>query len=151
MPYFIGDLLELPVTTVQDYTLYHILGDDTIDLWKNQTETIVKKNGLASFIVHPDYITGPRLSEMYRELLGYLTRLREERNLWIAMPSEIDRWWRARSHMTVVSENYCDKIVGTGSEDAVLAYAVEREGQLRYDLCPSPAEALRSVDYQGNR
>lgn len=148
MPYFIGNLLELPVTTVQDYTLYHILGDDTIDVWKKQTETIIAKHGLASFIVHPDYITDQRLGEMYRELLGYLTHLREERNLWIAMPSEIDRWWRARSQMTVVSENNCDKIVGVGSEDAVLAYAVERGGELQYDFCPSASpEVLPSVDY----
>src|SRR3977135_926180 len=25
MPYFIGDILELPVTTTQDYTLFHLL------------------------------------------------------------------------------------------------------------------------------
>ena len=27
MPYFVGDLLELPLTTVQDYSLFHILND----------------------------------------------------------------------------------------------------------------------------
>lgn len=45
MPYFIGDILELPVTTVQDYTLFNILGDYSIDLWKRQIELIMAKHG----------------------------------------------------------------------------------------------------------
>ena len=31
MPYFIGDLVELPLTTIQDYSLFHILGDYSTD------------------------------------------------------------------------------------------------------------------------
>ena len=38
MPYFLGDILEIPVTTVQDYTLFSILDDYSIDLWKRQIE-----------------------------------------------------------------------------------------------------------------
>ena len=30
MPYFIGKILELPLTTIQDYSLFHILGDYSI-------------------------------------------------------------------------------------------------------------------------
>ena len=43
MPYFIGSILELPLTTVQDYSLFHILGDYSIELWKQQIEMILKK------------------------------------------------------------------------------------------------------------
>ena len=57
MPYFIGDLLELPTTTVQDYTLFNVLNQHSIELWKTQMNLIQSKNGLISFIVHPDYIT----------------------------------------------------------------------------------------------
>ena len=32
MPYFLGEILELPVTTVQDYTLFYILNDYSINL-----------------------------------------------------------------------------------------------------------------------
>ena len=35
MPYFVGDVLELPLTTIQDYSLFHILGDYSTTLWKN--------------------------------------------------------------------------------------------------------------------
>src|SRR5947209_8308375 len=56
MPFFIGRILELPLTTTQDYSLFHILGAYSIDLWKRQIASITQKHGLASFIVHPDYI-----------------------------------------------------------------------------------------------
>ena len=34
---------------------FHIIGDYSTALWKEQTELILAKNGLASFIAHPDY------------------------------------------------------------------------------------------------
>ncbi len=57
MPYFVGDLLELPLTTTQDYSLFHILGDYSTALWREQIELIVARNGLVSFIAHPDYLS----------------------------------------------------------------------------------------------
>ena len=69
MPYFIGKILELPVTTTQDYPLFHILRDYSIDLWKRQTELIMEKHGLMSFIVHPDYIMSNRERGTYETLL----------------------------------------------------------------------------------
>ncbi|MGA2421604.1 MAG: hypothetical protein ABSG69_16120, partial [Candidatus Acidiferrum sp.] len=45
-PYFIGKTLEIPVTTTQDYSLFHIIGDYTLDLWKKQAALILGKHGL---------------------------------------------------------------------------------------------------------
>ncbi len=45
MPYFVGDILELPLTTIQDYSLFHILGDYSIDLWKEQIDLILRRTG----------------------------------------------------------------------------------------------------------
>ena len=56
MPYFIGDILELPLTTTQDYSLFHILGSYSTTLWKEEVESILARNGLVSFIIHPDYL-----------------------------------------------------------------------------------------------
>src|SRR6267143_6968134 len=56
MPYFIGDILELPVTTTQDYALFNYLNEYSIDRWKRQIELIMEHHGLINFIVHPDYI-----------------------------------------------------------------------------------------------
>ena len=70
MPYFVGKILELPVTTTQDYTLFNILNDYSIDLWKKQIDLIMEKHGLISFIVHPDYVNGPRERAVYETLLA---------------------------------------------------------------------------------
>ncbi len=77
MPYFLGDILELPVTTVQDYTLFNILDDYSIDIWKRQIDIIMGKHGFMSFIVHPDYIMKPRELGVYKALLDHLTYLRQ--------------------------------------------------------------------------
>src|SRR2546422_7186885 len=45
-PYFIGNILEMPVTLIQDYSLFHILNQYSIGLWKQQFETIVRGNGI---------------------------------------------------------------------------------------------------------
>ena len=81
MPYFIGKLLELPVTIAQDYTLFHILNDYTADLWKTQIELVMEKHGLLSFIIHPDYITTEPERKVFDELLSHLAALRRDRGV----------------------------------------------------------------------
>lgn len=134
MPYFIGEILELPLTTVQDYTLFHVLNERSIELWKRQIELILGKNGLISFIVHPDYILEPDKLAIYRQLLTHLTEIRSQKNLWFALPGEIDTWWRARSKMSVVKEGDGWRIEGEGAERAVLAFAKLVDDQLVYEL-----------------
>src|ERR1700688_3880691 len=67
MPYFVGNILEIPVTETQDYSLFHILNEYSIDLWKLQTETILQGNGLISLITHPDYLIGQKARSTYRQ------------------------------------------------------------------------------------
>ncbi|MFY9910144.1 MAG: hypothetical protein WCF22_06400 [Candidatus Sulfotelmatobacter sp.] len=134
MPYFIGNILELPLTTTQDYTLFHILNERCIDLWKNQIDLILEKNGLASFIVHPDYILERGTMSVYENLLGYLQDLRARTDLWFALPSEIDSWWRSRSQMRVEGCEGAWRIVGEGAERARLAYAKNIDGKLVYEV-----------------
>ena len=79
MPYFVGDVLEIPVTTTQDYALFHLLDEYSLDLWKAQTDLIMEKNGLVSFIVHPDYVIEKKEQGIYRDLLGFLRQLGREK------------------------------------------------------------------------
>jgi hypothetical protein len=138
MPYFIGDILELPLTTIQDYTLFHVLNEHSIDLWKRQIRMILAKNGLASFIVHPDYIAEAKTQAVYKDLLAMLVELRSREALWFALPGEIDSWWRARNRMSLVNDNSSWRIVGEGAERAVLAFAREVDGQLIYERAEAP-------------
>ena len=130
MPHFLGDILEIPVTTVQDYTLFNILKDYSISLWKQQTDIIMRKHGCMSFIVHPDYINERRKLGIYKELLAYLSYLRQESAVWITTPGEVNRWWRQRSKMRLVENGLGWEIEGPGQERACIAYASEEEGHL---------------------
>jgi hypothetical protein len=134
MPYFIGKLLELPVTTTQDYPLFHILRDYSIDLWKRQTELIMERHGLMGFIVHPDYIMSNRERETYETLLAYLSHLLDDRGVWIAKPGEVNRWWRQRASMELVETESGWQIEGEGKERARIAYASEENGRIKFSL-----------------
>lgn len=135
MPYFIGKLLELPVTTTQDYTLFNILNEHSIDLWKSQINRILDKNGLVSFIVHPDYLNSARRIALYEELLDYLRALRSKGNLWFALPQEVDAWWRSRHEMQLEKKEQCWHITGNDAERFTLAWAVDADGKLGYEFC----------------
>jgi hypothetical protein len=134
MPYFIGKVLEIPVTATQDYTLFHVLEDYSLDLWKQQTTLILQQHGLMSFIVHPDYLDTEKARNIYAGLLDHLAKLRAKENVWIALPAEIDRWWRQRDSMRMISEGDKWRIEGEGCERATLAYAVLKDDELAYEL-----------------
>ena len=124
MPFFVGDMLELPLTATQDYTLFNILKQYSTDLWEKQMRLILEENGMISFIVHPDYIMQEREQDVYKALLTKLCRLRDESGVWIALPGEINQWWRARSRMELVREGGSWRVTGEGKERARVALAV---------------------------
>lgn len=133
-PYFIGDILELPVTCTQDYSLFHILQEFSIDLWKQQFEKIVQGHGLISLIIHPDYALEPRPRALVAEMLDFVRRHYIPGGVWAALPGEIDRWWRQRHAMKLVASGSSWSIEGEGSERAVLAFASFIDGRLRYSF-----------------
>jgi hypothetical protein len=144
MPYFIGKVLEIPVTTTQDYTLFHILNDYSTTLWERQIELIMEKNGLISVVIHPDYLTSVEARKAYEELLAHIVQLKNERNLWVTTPGEVNIWWRQRSEMTLVEEDGQLRIDGAGKERASIAYASEKDGRLVLSLDTVPtAVSLR--------
>jgi hypothetical protein len=134
MPYFVKNMVELPVTMTQDYSLFYILNDHSLDLWKQQTELIRGKHGLMNFIVHPDYVITNAERKTYVELLGYLTILREQDKVWMPLPREAAAWWRERSAMKLVEIDGTWRIEGKGKERARVAYASESNGRLAYSL-----------------
>jgi hypothetical protein len=132
MPYFIGTILELPLTTIQDYPLYHILKQRSLDLWKKQTESILGRHGLVSFIIHPDYTTAEWSKRLYQSLLDYLGQLRADRGLWIVLPGEVDTWWRNRHEMELTNDDGQWRIRGPQAERARVAYASLEDERLVY-------------------
>ena len=150
MPYFIGDIVEIPVTCIQDYSLFHILNDYSIDIWKRQTAMILAKHGLMSFIIHPDYVITPRQRAVFEGLLGLLDGMRRDHNIWIAIPGDVNRWWRQRAQMRLVECNGSWRIEGPGADRARIAWASEADGQLSFSIDPAPAASHGSEDAQSH-
>lgn len=134
MPWFNDHLVELPLTTTQDYPLFHILGDYSIDLWRRQIRMIIDGNGLATILVHPDYIIGRRERVVYEDLLNHLRAVCEEQNVWAPLPRDVAQWWRQRRQMKLVEDKQGVRVEGPGSCDARVGCARLVEGSVTYSL-----------------
>ena len=135
-PFSVGKILEIPLTMTQDYTLFHIFNNYSMDLWKTQVGLVLARHGLISFNVHPDYIIERRAGAVYEELLRYLAQLRDESDVWMALPGDVDVWWRARQQMRLVPDRGGWRIEGPESERARLAYACRDGERITYQFEP---------------
>jgi hypothetical protein len=125
-------MLEIPVVATQDYTLFHILRQHSIELWERQIELILDHNSLISFIVHPDYLLERRARDVYVSLLECLGRARRDAKMWVALPRELNEWWRNRNEMRLVREGSNWEIEGPDRGRARIAYASLAGDQVIY-------------------
>ena len=133
-PFFLGKILELPLTTSQDYSIFHILNDYSIGLWKKQFELLRQRNGLMTFLTHPDYLIERRARKVYELLLGYLRTMIDREKIWAALPREVDQWWRIRSKLRLVQKDGSWEIEGPEAERARIAFAVNAGDHLVYEV-----------------
>ena len=138
MPYFVGGLVELPVTTTQDYSLFNVLDDFTMNLWKQQALLILKHHGLMHFIVHPDYILSTRAQDSYKSLIGMLAQMGKDNGVWLALPGEVNCWWRQRDRMELTHSRDGWSVEGEGSERARIAFASLQGDRLVYSFSEKP-------------
>jgi glycosyltransferase involved in cell wall biosynthesis len=141
-PYFVGNVLEIPVTLTQDYSLFHILNQYSIDLWKEQIGIIKRNHGLVSVIIHPDYVMDEKPRAIYRELLAHLAELRDREGVWAALPRDVNKWWRQRNAMRIVPEGDGWRIEGEGKESARIAYAHIVNDELAFSFEPPRTAAV---------
>jgi hypothetical protein len=87
-----------------------------------------------SVIAHPDYLIGEPQREVYVELLKHLADLRDRAGLWMALPGEINTWWRNRQQMTLVSDDGGWRVQGPDRERARVAYARLDNGRVVYSF-----------------
>jgi len=94
--------VELPYTLAQDFTLFVILREPNIDIWKRKLDWVAERGGMALVNTHPDYMcfgdTKKARDEFpayyYEELLSYI-RQRYEGAFWSALPRDVARFYRA--------------------------------------------------------
>jgi peptidoglycan/xylan/chitin deacetylase (PgdA/CDA1 family) len=97
-PFFFGDVVELPITLVQDHTLFEILRDPTDAPWRRKSEWLMRHHGLINLITHPDYLLSDERLARYDRFLGFLAEHRDAG--WYALPRDVAAWWRARARLT---------------------------------------------------
>lgn len=134
MPYFVGNIVELPLTTIQDYSLFQILNQYSMDVWTDQIERILQENGLITLLTHPDYLIEAPAQAVYRQLLAHIARLRAERDVWTPLPRDAARWWRERRALVLREERGTWRIEGQGADRARVAFASLDGDRLVYTL-----------------
>ena len=93
--------VELPYTLPQDFTLFVIMKEKNIDIWKRKLDWIAEIGGMALLITHPDYMNGNNgrctsdeyPMEFYREFLDYVKGKYEGR-YWNPLPKEMASFWK---------------------------------------------------------
>jgi glycosyltransferase involved in cell wall biosynthesis len=93
--------VELPYTLVQDFTLFVVLGERNIDIWKRKLDWVAARGGMALLNTHPDYMCfeGEQGRDefpvsLYEEFLQY-AREKYEGAFWPALPRDVARYYRA--------------------------------------------------------
>ncbi|MFZ5877411.1 MAG: hypothetical protein ACOYXU_13535 [Nitrospirota bacterium] len=93
--------VELPYTLPQDFTLFVLMKEHDIGIWKKKLDWIVANGGMALLITHPDYMAREqderRVDEYpiarYRDFLDYARR-QYAGQYWQPLPRELARFWR---------------------------------------------------------
>jgi peptidoglycan/xylan/chitin deacetylase (PgdA/CDA1 family) len=96
--------VELPYTLPQDFTLFVLMKERSIDIWKRKLDWIVENGGMALLITHPDYMNfnrkklglGEYPAEYYAEFLKYI-KYKYEDQYWHALPKQVARFWSKKS------------------------------------------------------
>lgn len=94
--------LELPYTLIQDFNLFKVLGEESIDVWKRKLDWLAEHGGMALINTHPDYMCmngKPRRDEYpasrYEEFLSYV-RDNYADQFWHGLPRDLARYYCAQ-------------------------------------------------------
>ena len=105
-PFFVNSMwnrkgyVELPYTLPQDFTLFCLMQEKNIDVWKKKLDWIADNNGMVLINVHPDYMnfdgSKPVLEEYpahyYRGFLEYV-KDKYQGQYWHVLPKDIAKYW----------------------------------------------------------
>ncbi len=103
--------VELPYTLPQDFTLFLLLREQTIDIWLRKLNWIAQHGGMALVDVHPDYLCfdgampGSREYPVthYKSLLEYVSR-QYDGAFWNTTPREVAQFCAGVTKVPTASE-----------------------------------------------
>jgi len=91
------NFVELPYTLPQDFTLFVILQEKNINIWRTKLDWIAQKGGMALLNAHPDYMNFDHCDKIkyeqypvqfYRDFIMYIKKTYEN-HYWIAQSEQI--------------------------------------------------------------
>ena len=92
--------VELPYTLPQDFTVFILMQEPGIDIWKNKLNWIAEHGGMALVIVHPDYMHFGKTkgsiqeypAELYTAFLEFVASAFKNR-YWNVPARDLAKWW----------------------------------------------------------
>jgi hypothetical protein len=93
--------LEIPYTLPHDFTLFIILKERNIEIWKKKIDWIAKNGGMVFLTTHPDYMNfnGEKYGleeypvRLYEEILQYI-KTKYKGLYWHALPKDLVRYMK---------------------------------------------------------
>ncbi|OGB61281.1 MAG: hypothetical protein A2Y94_09955 [Caldithrix sp. RBG_13_44_9] len=98
------NFIELPYTLPQDFTLFILMKENNIEIWKKKLDWIIKNGGMALLITHPDYINYDNSINVfdeyplqyYQDFLNYIQQ-KYSGLYWNPLPAELAKFWKTRA------------------------------------------------------
>ncbi len=135
-PYFLKNMIELPITLPQDHTLFEILKVKNIDIWKSKSSWIIENHGLVNIIIHPDYMLTEENLGYYDQFLEFVTSFE---NLWFALPRDVAQWWRERTESSICYVDGCKPTIsGPAAKRGCIAWATMEGENIHYRCTEVP-------------
>ena len=94
--------VEIPYTLPQDHTLFNLLREKDISIWKRKLDWVAEKGGVVLLNTHPDYMffdngINQKMeypSRFFNEFLSYVSN-RYEGQFWNCLPKTLSHFWRS--------------------------------------------------------
>ena len=94
-------IVELPYTLPQDFTLFVLMREKNIALWKRKLDWVAEHGGMALINTHTDYMSfdGTKLGpeeypvQFYEEILNYI-KSKYDGQYWHVLPRDMARFCR---------------------------------------------------------
>ncbi|HEU5123477.1 MAG TPA: glycosyltransferase [Verrucomicrobiae bacterium] len=160
-PYWIsngngGNYVELPYTVPQDSTVFLLLREQNLDLWKHKLDWIAQNGGMALLNVHPDYMNftseEPRSrsypAEWYAEFLKYV-RDKYQDSFWNPLPRQLATWFRTTHPLSQTSrpqENSVASVIPPPQKPFHRPLAGQHAAVLLYSYYPADPRPRRAAE-----
>lgn len=106
--------VELPYSLPQDFTLFVLLGEPNIEIWKKKLDWVAARGGMALLTTHPDYMSfegeiaqEEYLASFYQEFLRH-AREKYGGVFWAATPREVSRFYTGA--LSASMRNTCKRV-----------------------------------------